>query len=53
MLPSITDLEAEILTLPAAERARLLDALVESLEPPSEARQAWMPKAGSSLRHSR
>jgi putative addiction module component (TIGR02574 family) len=45
MPPLMTDLEAEILTLPAAERARLLAVLMESLEPPSAVRQAWMSEA--------
>jgi putative addiction module component (TIGR02574 family) len=41
----MTDLEAEILTLPAEERARLLAVLMESLEPPSAVRQAWRSEA--------
>ena len=45
MPPLMTDLEAEILTLPAEERARLLAVLMESLEPPSAVRQAWMSEA--------
>jgi hypothetical protein len=37
------DLEAEVLSLPTADRARVLDRLIASLEPSSSALQrAWL-----------
>ncbi len=39
------DLAAEVLDLPAAERARILELLIASFEPKSNAQKAWMDLA--------
>lgn len=39
------DLAAEVLDLPAEERARLLELLLASFEPKSDAQKAWMDVA--------
>ena len=36
------DLAAEVLDLPADERARILELLIASFEPKSNAQKAWM-----------
>lgn len=36
------DLAAEVLELPADERARILQLLIASFEPKSDAQKAWM-----------
>lgn len=41
----ISDLEAEVLNLGAAERARLLERLIESFEPSSKIQDAWVSEA--------
>ena len=38
----VHELEAEVLGLPPAERARLLERLNESFEPESRVRDAWI-----------
>lgn len=38
-------LEAEVLSLPAAERSRLLDRLLASLDPDAEWEEAWASEA--------
>jgi putative addiction module component (TIGR02574 family) len=45
-MPTTTrDLAAEVLDLPADERARLLEMLIASFEPRSDVQQAWMSLA--------
>jgi putative addiction module component (TIGR02574 family) len=45
-MPTTTrDLAAEVLDLPADERARLLEMLIASFEPRSDAQRAWMSLA--------
>ena len=39
------DLAAEVLDLPAEERARILELLIASFEPKSNAQMAWMSLA--------
>ena len=39
------DLVAEVLDLPAEERARILELLIASFEPKSDAQKAWMELA--------
>jgi hypothetical protein len=39
------DLAAEILELPADERARILELLIASFEPKSDAQKAWIELA--------
>ena len=39
------DLEAEVLSLPPEERARLLERLIASFEPKSTAQRAWLELA--------
>ncbi len=41
----VHELEAEVLGLPPAERARLLERLIESFEPESHAQDAWIALA--------
>lgn len=41
----VHQLEAEVLGLPADERARLLELLLASFEPRSKAQQAWIELA--------
>ncbi len=38
----VHDLEAEVLGLPPEDRARLLERLIASFEPKSQAQKAWM-----------
>ncbi len=38
----VHDLEAEVLGLPAEDRARLLERLIASFEPKSAAQRAWV-----------
>jgi hypothetical protein len=45
MPPSTHDLTAEVLELPAEERARILELLIASFEPKSNAQQAWLDLA--------
>ncbi|MFM2449148.1 MAG: hypothetical protein RIS44_1598 [Pseudomonadota bacterium] len=45
MTPSAHDLTAEVLELPAEERARILELLIASFEPKSSAQQAWLTLA--------
>ena len=42
MTSSAQDLAAEVLDLPAEERARILELLIASFEPKSKAQEAWM-----------
>jgi putative addiction module component (TIGR02574 family) len=41
----VHDLEAEVMSLPAEDRARLLERLIASFEPTSPAQQAWLDLA--------
>jgi hypothetical protein len=41
MTTAVDDLVAEVLDLPAQDRARLLELLISSFEPTSVAQQAW------------
>lgn len=41
----VHDLEAEVLRLPAEDRARLVERLIASFEPRSPAQQAWLDLA--------
>ena len=45
MATSIEVLEAEVLGLSAAERSRLLDRLIASLDADPEIKQAWVQEA--------
>jgi Putative addiction module component len=45
MTASAHDLAAEVLDLPAEERARILELLIASFEPKSSAQQAWIDLA--------
>ena len=45
MTTPIHDLEAQVLSLSAAERARLLERLIESFEPDSKVERAWITEA--------
>ena len=42
MITPAHDLAAEVLDLPAEERARILELLIASFEPKSTAQKAWM-----------
>ncbi len=42
MTTTAHDLEAEVLELPAENRARILERLIASFEPQSDAQKAWM-----------
>ena len=42
MTTPANDLAAEVLNLPAEERARILELLIASFEPKSSAQKAWM-----------
>ena len=42
MTTPVHDLAAEVLDLPAEERARILELLIASFEPKSSAQMAWM-----------
>jgi len=45
MSTPVCDLEAEVLSLPPEERARLLERLIASFEPQSGAQRAWIELA--------
>lgn len=45
MIASVHDLEAEALSLPPEDRARLLERLIASFEPRSPAQKAWLDLA--------
>lgn len=45
MSTPVHDLEAEVLGLPAEDRARLLERLIASFEPKSAAQRAWLDVA--------
>ena len=45
MSVSVKDLEAQALSLPPEDRARLLERLIASFEPKSPAQAAWMQLA--------
>ncbi len=42
MVTPVHDLAAEVLDLPAEDRARMLELLIASFEPKSAAQKAWM-----------
>ncbi len=42
MTTAVDDLVAEVLDLPAQDRARLLELLISSFEPTSIAQRAWL-----------
>lgn len=44
-MPPIEDLEAQALSLPPEERAKLVERLIASFEPKSAAHAAWMQLA--------
>jgi putative addiction module component (TIGR02574 family) len=41
----VHDLEAEVLGLPAEDRARILESLIASFEPRSASEEAWLVEA--------
>jgi putative addiction module component (TIGR02574 family) len=41
----VHDLEAEVLSLPPEDRARLIERLIASFEPKSSAQRAWLDVA--------
>ena len=45
MSASLPELEAQVLNLGPTERAHLLDRLIDSFEPESRIRDAWMAEA--------
>ena len=45
MATPVHDLAAEVLDLPAEERARILELLIASFEPKSNSQKAWMTLA--------
>lgn len=45
MTTPIHELEAQVLSVEAPERARLLERLIESFEPDTRAEQAWITEA--------
>jgi putative addiction module component (TIGR02574 family) len=45
MTMPVHNLEAEVLSLPPDERARLLERLIQSFEPESRVRDAWVALA--------
>ena len=45
MTTPVHDLEAEVLSLPPEDRARLLERLLASFEPKSPAQKAWIDLA--------
>ncbi len=45
MATPVHDLEVEVLSLPAEDRARLLERLIASFEPQSPAQRAWLQVA--------
>ena len=47
MTTPVHDLAAEVLDLPSEDRARILELLIASFEPKSDAQKAWMALAVS------
>ena len=47
MTTPVEDLAAEVLDLPSEDRARMLELLLASVEPKSDAQKAWMALAAS------
>jgi putative addiction module component (TIGR02574 family) len=45
MSTPVHDLEAEVLSLPPEDRARLLERLIASFEPQSRSQRAWLELA--------
>jgi Putative addiction module component len=45
MNTAIDELQAQVLELPAQDRAQLLELLIASFEPRSEAQEAWLQLA--------
>ena len=45
MTTPIHELEAQVLSLAAPDRARLLERLIESFEPETSAQKAWVTEA--------
>lgn len=45
MSTSVDDLEAEVLSLPAPDRARLLERLIQSFDRDSKIEEAWLDEA--------
>ncbi len=45
MASSLLDLEAQVLSLGATERAHLLERLIDSFEPESRVKDAWIAEA--------
>lgn len=45
MSTSIEQLQSQVLELPAEDRARLLELLLASFEPKSDAQEAWINEA--------
>lgn len=45
MTTPLHELEAQVLSLGAAERAQLLERLIESFEPDTKAEKAWISEA--------
>lgn len=45
MSTPVHELEAEVLSLPAADRARLLERLLESFDHDSKVEEAWLDEA--------
>ena len=45
MSTPVNDLTAEVLSLPAEDRAKMLELLIASFEPKSKAQEAWMDLA--------
>ena len=45
MSTSIAALQSQVLDLPAEDRARLLELLIASFEPKTEAQEAWIQEA--------
>ena len=45
MTTPLHELEAQVLSLGAAERARLLERLLDSFEPDTKAERAWVTEA--------
>ena len=45
MVTPVSELEAEVLSLPAADRARLVERLIASFEPRFDQQQAWQEQA--------
>ena len=45
MATPVSELEAEVLSLPAADRARLVERLIASFEPRFDQQHAWQDQA--------